>query len=160
MCLFTFFATSVLAQDLQFDESATRACIANMPAAESIAQCAGVSAQSCINATADGYTTVGMGYCFEQERLFWDARLNTTYREALQRAQTIDKEMAAIGSSAPPQEEALRKMQRAWITFRDAACEYEYSQWGGGTGGGPAYVSCLMSLTADQTSRLARWLEG
>ena len=41
-------------------------------------------------------------------------------------------------------------MQRAWIGWRDATCDYERAQWGGGTGGGPATVACLMRLTGEQ----------
>ncbi|KMW56504.1 hypothetical protein AIOL_001458 [Candidatus Rhodobacter oscarellae] len=52
---------------------------------------------------------------------------------------------------APRQADLLRDMQRAWITFRDRTCDYERAQWGGGTGGGPAYTNCLMVQTAKQT---------
>ena len=160
ICIGVLWAGAAPAQDLQYDDAATQSCIANTSAQGDFSDCAGLAADTCINATSDGYTTVGRGYCLDQERMFWDAKLNRTYQEVLKRAQQIDAELAEIGSSAPPQVEALRNMQRAWITFRDAACEFEYSQWGGGTGGGPAYVSCQLSLTAEQTSRLSRWLEG
>ncbi|MEO0774677.1 MAG: lysozyme inhibitor LprI family protein, partial [Pseudomonadota bacterium] len=62
-----------------------------------------------------------------------------------------DAEMASIGASVASQEEALRAMQRAWIAYRDATCDYEYSQWGGGTGGGPALIGCIMRETGEQT---------
>jgi uncharacterized protein YecT (DUF1311 family) len=58
--------------------------------------------------------------------------------------------MADLGSAAPSQGDALKNMQRAWIAYRDATCDYERSHWGGGTGGGPATVSCLMYMTAEQ----------
>ena len=45
-------------------------------------------------------------------------------------------------------------MQRAWIGYRDAACAYEASQWGGGTGAGPAAVGCMMTLTGRQALAL------
>ncbi len=41
-------------------------------------------------------------------------------------------------------------MQRAWIGFRDAKCGYEAAQWGGGTGAGPASVTCHLHETARQ----------
>ena len=41
-------------------------------------------------------------------------------------------------------------MQRAWTAYRDAACAYEVSTWGGATGGGPAGEDCMMRLTARQ----------
>ena len=45
-------------------------------------------------------------------------------------------------------------MQRAWIAWRDAACLYEVSQWGGGTGGGPAGADCMMRLAGEQALAL------
>ena len=45
-------------------------------------------------------------------------------------------------------------MQRSWIAFRDAACSYEASRWGGGSGAGPAATGCVMQLTARQALRL------
>ena len=53
---------------------------------------------------------------------------------------------------------ALRAMQRAWIGFRDATCDYERSLWGGGTGGGPATAACLMRMTGEQTLYLERMM--
>ena len=32
----------------------------------------------------------------------------------------------------------------------DATCDYDYSQWGGGTGGGPAIAGCMMRMTGEQ----------
>ena len=96
-----------------------------------------------------------MSACFEAERVYWDTRLNAAYGQARAKAKTADAEMKALGSAAPSQAEALRAMQRSWIAYRDATCDYERSLWGGGTGGGPATVSCHMYLTARQ----ARYLE-
>jgi uncharacterized protein YecT (DUF1311 family) len=70
----------------------------------------------------------------------------------------LDKAAAAelqeLGSAAPPPAVALREMQRAWIAWRDAACDYEVSQWGGGTGGGPAWSQCAMQMTGEQALAL------
>jgi uncharacterized protein YecT (DUF1311 family) len=84
-----------------------------------------------------------MGGCLDQERKFWDARLNARYRELT--AQHADDPL--IG-------ERLRDMQRAWIGYRDARCDYEFVQWRGGTGGGPAVIACLMQSTAEQVFTL------
>ena len=65
-------------------------------------------------------------------------------------AKSADEDTAMYQPELPKQAEALRDMQRAWITFRDAACDYERSQWGGGTGGGPATLACLMRMTGEQ----------
>ena len=45
-------------------------------------------------------------------------------------------------------------MQRAWIAFRDARCNWEAALWQGGTGAGPAQLSCLMVETGRQTMAL------
>ena len=97
-----------------------------------------------------GYTTVGMGYCLDRELSYWDGRLNAAYAQVMAKDKAVDAEMTALGSAAPSLSESLRAMQRAWIPFRDASCDYERAQWGGGTGGGPATLSCLMYMTARQ----------
>lgn len=160
LALALLLAMAASAQDLNYSDTGTMTCIDQTPVGHSIASCAGTSAEFCMSATPDGYTTVGMGFCLDQELTFWDNRLNASYQKVLARAKVTDAELDGLQSAAPRQEEALRRMQRAWITFRDAACEYEYTQWSGGTGGGPAYASCKMRLTAEQTARLETWQEG
>ena len=112
-----------------------------------------------MNATSDGGTTVGMGYCLGQEFEYWDGRLNSAYGAIRTKAKAQDGEMADLGSSAPATATALRDMQRAWITYRDATCDFERSLWGGGTGGGPAQTGCLLSMTGEQTLYLeSAWI--
>lgn len=111
--------------------------------------CIGVSANACMEDTAGGFSTYGMGGCLSRELEFWDARLNQVYQSQMARAKQTDNDMDA-GEGVPSQAKALRAMQRAWIPFRDATCDYERSQWGGGTGGGPAALSCLLTMTAKQ----------
>jgi uncharacterized protein YecT (DUF1311 family) len=65
-----------------------------------------------------------------------------------------DAEVKAEGIEAPSVAEALRGMQRAWIVYRDEACDYERAQWAGGTGGGPATAACLMQQTGEQALAL------
>ena len=50
-------------------------------------------------------------------------------------------------------------MRRAWIAFRDAACNYEATRWGGGTGAGPAAADCVMKLTARQALHLRAYVD-
>ncbi len=145
--------SEVLSQDLAFSPDATLTCLE----AGGGSECVGLSASTCID-TPDGYTTVGMGFCYDAERRLWDARLNEIYGRLLTLERKGEAELKDLGSSAPETVEPLRQMQRAWISFRDAACDYERVQWGGGTGGGPATVQCLMQETAAQTLRLARRL--
>lgn len=136
-------AQPLAAQDLVFDIAPVEACI-RAGAGEA---CAGRAAELCIDATPGGYTTVGMGACTDRERAHWDGWLNAVYQQLHAKLAAED---AAAMSHAPKQAEALRDMQRAWIGFRDAKCGYVASQWGGGTGAGPAAVSCHLQETARQ----------
>ena len=142
------------AQDLTFDPGPTVACLAQVDVSSSAAlDCIGKAAEACM-ATPDGQTTVGMGYCLGAEWEWWDARLNATYGQLMAQHKAADAEMAGIGATVPSLVDALKAMQRAWIPFRDAACDYERATWGGGTGGGPATAGCLMVQTARQALAL------
>ncbi|MEO1638990.1 MAG: lysozyme inhibitor LprI family protein [Pseudomonadota bacterium] len=132
-------AASAQAQDLSFDSIHTEACLEEAVGVAERHACIGASANQCME-TPSGSSTVGMGFCLSEEWQFWDARLNNVYQQL--RRQQADAE--------PVLNERLQEMQRAWITFRDARCDYEFVQWGGGTGGGPALSACLMQATAEQ----------
>lgn len=146
------------AQDIPFDIAATEACLAEAVAPLDAEACIGTSANLCMESPM-GSSTVGMGFCLEQEWLWWDARLNATYGEVMAQHKRADAEMAELGATVPSLSESLKAMQRAWIPFRDAACDYERAQWGGGTGGGPATVACLMVQTGRQTLALESRLQ-
>ena len=146
-------ASPVVSQpELPFSPAGTEACLARAqgPLRE---VCIGLSAAACID-TPDGYTTVGMSICLRKEMDYWDGRLIAAYQALVEEDGRVDDEMAELGSAAPPMVPALREMQRAWIAFRDASCAYERTQWGGGTGGGPASVDCAMRMTARQALTL------
>jgi uncharacterized protein YecT (DUF1311 family) len=115
--------------------------------------CVGASAEACIE-TPEGSTTVGMSSCFGAEHDYWDARLNGAYQALLTIEDAAAAELGDLGSAAPSPAEALRAMEQAWIAWRDAACGYEVSTWGGGSGGGPAGAACMMRLTARQALAL------
>ena len=111
--------------------------------------CIGIVSDACLE-TDDAQTTYGMMDCFGREYEVWDARLNTSYRE-----------QTDISSKKPEDETTakhLRKVQTAWIPWRDATCEVLY------TNGIPLYgsqskiegVYCQMMLTARQ----ALWMVG
>lgn len=148
-------ATPALTQDAEtaFSPKLTEACLGALGDGVDPQICVGKSAGVCMLAP-NGDTTFGMVECLVQEADYWDARLNAAYTEVMAGAKAADDEAASYGMAFDPQADALRDMQRAWIAYRDAACLYERSTWGGGTGGGPAAASCLMSLTAAQALRL------
>ena len=142
-------AGAAQAQDLRFDIVDTLACLDRAEGPHAAAGCVGAAAEACIGATDLGGTTVGMGGCIDLELSYWDDRLNAAYRALRAKERAEDAEMAGMPGAAS-QADALRAMQRAWIPFRDATCDYERAQWGGGTGGGPAALGCLMRLTGQQ----------
>lgn len=148
--------------DVLFSPQPTQACISERTAASpslsgySVLDCVGRAAQACMNAPG-GDTTIGMIECLQGELGYWDKRLNAAYAQRISAARQEDAEMNKIRSSASTLEDSLRKMQRAWISYRDAACLYEQAQWQGGTGGGPATAACHMHETARQALRLEGW---
>lgn len=148
---------AAFAQDLPFSPAQTEACLAQAGDGVERQVCIGLSASACIN-TPDGYTTVGMSTCLGRELEYWDGRLNAAYGALREIEEAGDAEMAELGSAAPKMAPALQEMQRAWIAFRDASCFYEVTQWGGGTGAGPAANQCAMKLTALQAFELERRL--
>lgn len=143
------FPMAALAQDTGYDPTVLESCLWDKEFADT-SDCIGLGAQHCQFSGA-GSSTVGVAYCYESEWRDWDARLNTAYQKLIDIEKANDAEMAELGSAAPKTAPALKAMQQAWISFRDAACEYEYTQWGGGTGAGPASNECMMRLTARQT---------
>ena len=122
----------------------------------SVLDCVGRASQACMSSPS-GDTTVGMIDCLQGELAYWDKMLNAAYAKRLAEAKKDDGEMKTSLTAGTSVEESLRKMQRAWIAFRDAACLYEQSQWLGGTGGGPATAACHLQETARQTLRLEGW---
>ncbi len=109
--------------------------------------CIGIVAEACL-AADDGGGALGMMQCYGRESDAWDARLNGSYHE--QTAASLKK----------PEDQALvkhlRKVQTAWIVWRDATCEVVYNN------GIPLYGSdarveriyCDMVLTARQALSL------
>jgi len=142
---------ALAAQNLSFDIGGTLACLRIAQDDRAKQDCIGVSAGACINAPS-GSTTVGMGGCLSLELDYWDAQLNVAYRDLRARERANDAQMGGPASRA----DALRAMQRAWIKFRDTTCEYERSQFGGGSAGGPVAVDCLLRMTGLQTLYLQR----
>ncbi|AZV77583.1 DUF1311 domain-containing protein [Parasedimentitalea marina] len=123
-------------------------------------QCIGMSANACMEASPEGFTTIGMMQCIDSEREYWDGQLNQTYKLLKDAYKPQDAELDKMESSAPRMGPALRDMQRSWIAYRDATCDFEQSQWGGGSGGGPAVLSCLLRLTAFQSIFLLQTWSG
>ncbi|AGI67720.1 putative DUF1311 family protein [Octadecabacter antarcticus 307] len=109
------------AQNIDYEPKIRSSCLDGTGEAD-CATCIGQVVDACIQTDA-GSSTVGIGMCISSEWQQLDDRLNAAYQD----------------------------IQRGWIVYRDTACDWEMVQWGGGTGGGPASVACMMRLTAQQT---------
>lgn len=137
-----------VAQQVSFSIRQTEACLSSAPTPEAARECIGLSANACMAAPLGG-STMGANACIDGELGWWDQRLNAAYKGLLHQAAGNDAEFPPPEGQVG-QTDALRNMQRAWIAFRDATCEYEYTQWFGGSGGSPAYSWCMMRMTAEQ----------
>ncbi|MBA4491369.1 lysozyme inhibitor LprI family protein [Paracoccus sp. S1E-3] len=154
--LLLLFAAPASAQDITYDPALLTGCLqANAAKPDS---CIGAASKVCLDSEG-GSSTVGTVSCLAAENAQWDALLNTAYEAVMADAEATDAEMKELGSAAAPQVPALREMQRSWIAFRDAACGYEATRWGGGSGAGPAATGCAMELTARQALRLQAYAD-
>ena len=102
-----------------------------------------------------GQSTAGMGNCIHAEAEWWAGEVDIAYRDLMAQAREMD---GLNGPYAPSQVEALAVYRAAWEAYRGAKCGYAQSQWGGGTGGGPAYASCVLHENAGFHAELRRQL--
>jgi len=86
----------------------------------------------------------GINFCLAEEYAEWDAELNRVFR-------------VVIAQLGPADEETLRVGQRAWITYRDNACEVEASAMRGGSGEAMLRYGCLARLTERRARDLANF---
>ena len=92
-----------------------------------------------------------MNECAHQAWEAADGDLNLAYRLAMNAAKSMDE-------FTPEWQEktsiVLRDAQRAWIPFRDKACELESHQARGGTMQPLIFWGCMEKLTRDRTEQL------
>ncbi|MEW4449699.1 lysozyme inhibitor LprI family protein [Qipengyuania sp. JC766] len=93
----------------------------------------------------DATSTVEMANCFSAALEDADAELNATYKTLMS---ALDDEEKA----------ALRAAQRAWITYRDRACEAEALPYRGGSARGVVQLACLEAATRERTAFMRRGL--
>ena len=68
-----------------------------------------------------GETTIGIASCLEEELNREDKKLNTAYKKAKESIQSFRRE-------------SLKKVQLAWITYRDAKCGFLHHKESGSSG--------------------------
>lgn len=141
-----FLAGPAAAQELPFSPDATETCLEGADKRGAREACVGRSAEACYSREGV-YSNYAIGVCFGAEADYWDTRLNEAYGALLDAERALLEDLRASGATVADAPDALREMQRAWTPYRDAACWYEYTTWGGGSGGGPANAECLMHLT-------------
>ncbi len=115
------------------------------PATPRYRDCIGVASAAC-QEEPDGQTTMGMASCTMRETAWWDEMLNHNYT-TLQN--TLDAETFA----------ALRTAQRAWMDFRDAECDFQYTYWQEGTIRSLYASSCQLQMTAERALALDAVIE-
>ncbi len=146
-----------LADDIRFDASLTQRCLG----AGGGRSCIGQAAERCMEESPGGFSTYMSNMCLDAERAWWDGQLNARYRDLRAFEQQGDSEAARDPYAAPGRPsgaDSLRDMQRAWIAFRDATCDYETVAWHGGTGASGVYLYCQMRMTGEQTIALSDYL--
>jgi uncharacterized protein YecT (DUF1311 family) len=82
-----------------------------------------------------------LGQCLEIEADLQESWLNAAYK----------RKMASLPAA---RREALRASERLWVKRRERECEAAYDAMEGGTGAGPARLTCLASGAAARI----RWI--
>ncbi|MBR9881368.1 MAG: DUF1311 domain-containing protein [Gammaproteobacteria bacterium] len=131
------------------DAAEVRDCFVQMGQG-AVGDCIGLAADAC-QQSPGGPTTLGIVDCLAQETRVWDELLNAQYQElrALMREQ--DEGNPDVGISRV---DALRDVQRAWITFRDAECGYAYARYQDGTIRSVVAAACQLEQTAQRALTL------
>jgi uncharacterized protein YecT (DUF1311 family) len=93
-------------------------------------------------------TQADMNECAALDWEIADAELNAAYAQAIATARDMN------AYSQVNVEESLREAQRAWVTFRDLACEVESLVAEGGSMQPMIYSACLTTLTEERTDAL------
>lgn len=114
------------------------ACL-TFPVAAQEVDCANAMAQQDLN------------QCAYQEWKAADARLNEVYGRAMALLKAWDSDLPddAKGGAG-----ALKDAQRAWITFRDKACEAEGYAMKGGSAEPLLVYGCMRQLTEERVGHL------
>ena len=124
------------------DAAAWMAAKAAKPPTPDRASCIGVVSVPCLN-VPDNFSTVAMADCLRREHAVWDERLNAAYK-----VWTGKCDSAAIC-------EGRRKLERAWLAYRDALCALPALEAQGGTIAIIEGSDCML----DETARQAIWIE-
>jgi uncharacterized protein YecT (DUF1311 family) len=119
-------------------------CLLAVPVAAQEIDCSTAMAQSDLN------------QCAYQDWEQADAELNTVYKEVVAAYSALDADLPEeLGSGV----ETLREAQRAWISFRDLACEAEGFAMRGGSAEPLLVYGCMRALTEERIGHLQGMLD-
>ena len=99
----------------------------------------------------DPQTQTDMNICAGQDYKAADSELNITYKAAIAQMKDMDADLPPELKGA---EKTLREAQRAWIPYRDKACESHGFMARGGSMESMLVGSCLADLTRKRTKEL------
>lgn len=122
-----------------------RACAAALAAFAVAAPAAGATGAG---ACTGGATQADLDRCAEEAYAAADFALNEAFASAVAVAARMDRE----GEGGA--EEMLRIAQRAWLPFRDSACELEALPFEGGSVQNMVRLGCLERQTRQRTADL------
>lgn len=92
-----------------------------------------------------------LNQCAYQDWEIADADLNDAYRAASALLREWDEDLSPAEKSG---EQALKEAQRAWITFRDKACEAEGYAMRGGSAEPLLVYGCMRQVTIQRAQQL------
>lgn len=104
----------------------------------------------------DPQSNYEMKVCAGEDFKKADAELNVAYNKAIAEARQLYRSTKATPGyeNMPDSEAILRDAQRAWVSFRDANCKYQYQIYYGGTHAPLAQVLCMADMTKARVKEL------
>lgn len=105
---------------------------------------------------ANAVTQLDMNQCAYADWEAADAELNTVYGQAMALLKTWDTDLPDDEKGGA---DALKEAQRAWITFRDKACEAEGYAMKGGSAEPLLVYGCMRQLTEERVGHLKGLLD-
>ena len=104
----------------------------------------------------DAMAQAELNQCAYDQWQIEDAALNEGYAAAIAMLEAIDADLPQDERGGA---EALRRAQRAWITFRDNACEAAGYPMHGGSAEPLLIYGCMSQLTAERANHLWSMVE-
>jgi len=151
------FGNSVSAEDVWEYSSTVETCYEKATMHNGSESCIGDAATICMDTEANGYTTLGMMFCFSDEAGVWDDYLNEEYQKARDFAERWDDSDRALFPEYAIRAEQVLLAQRAWIDFRNANCAMSYGRYGAGSLRQVSGAHCQLRMTAERVLELAEY---